>query len=73
MAGNFDVMKCMGERNMNIKAFPLSNLKSARSGKDGLGVVEIVVDQATVLGLLNGKKLIEKELDDASQTKENGD
>lgn len=55
---NFDVLKEMGKRNLDIRGFPLmANLKSANmNGKNG--VVTMLVDPNTVRDLLIEKKLV---------------
>jgi len=56
---NFDVLKKLQNDNCrSLKAFPLSNVRGARtinSKKGGLGVVEITVDQETIMKLGSNK------------------
>jgi hypothetical protein len=51
---NFDVLKIMGDRNLKIKSAGLDNITSAKKWKNGLGKVEIVVDEETIIDLVTG-------------------
>jgi hypothetical protein len=54
---NFDVLKEMSKRNMDIKMFPRDNLREAkREGKQTW--VKIAVDDETVLRLFRNDKLV---------------
>lgn len=49
---NFDVLKLMGERNMNLKGFGPNNIKSINTGKKGWATLSILVDNQTALDLM---------------------
>lgn len=45
---NFDVLKEMGERELDIKSFPLGNIQEVNVIKKGtMGVVKILIDPET--------------------------
>jgi hypothetical protein len=52
---NFDVLKEMGERNLDIRGFP--DCVGARKKKLG-GVIEIGVNEGTLMDLLSEKPLV---------------
>ena len=55
----FDVLKEMTNKNMDIKAFPLSsNLTQVQTGKDGWGRVTIAVDNQTCAQIVVGGSLV---------------
>jgi hypothetical protein len=55
---NFDVLKEMGNRNLDIRAFPVyDNLITAGQGK-GRGTILLSVDPKTAGELMEGKSLV---------------
>lgn len=54
--GNYFIIldKLAAENNQNLKRAPLSNIRNARKWKNGLGIVEIVVDEETIINLIQG-------------------
>lgn len=55
---SFDVLKIMGEREMDIRGFPLwDNLIHAQMGKER-GVIQISVNPETIMDILHDKPLI---------------
>ena len=55
----FDVLKEMTNKNMDIKAFPLSsNLIHVQTGKDGWSRVTIAVDNNTCAQIVVGGSLV---------------
>lgn len=50
--GNFEIMAQMSREDKEILLAPLSNITSARSGKDGYGRIEIAVPNEVVQKML---------------------
>lgn len=54
---NFDVLKVMADRNLNVKAFPSSNITYINVGKE-FGRVTMKIDKDTAYKLINGKPIV---------------
>jgi|GEM_PF-6859614 len=53
---NFDVLKKLQDDNcQQLKAFPLSNIRGMQTIKNGLGIIQITVDQETVHKLIDNQ------------------
>lgn len=57
MINNFDVLKTMCDRNMNIRAFPASNITYVKTGKQ-FGSITMNVDNETATKIMNGTPII---------------
>lgn len=55
---NFDVLKKLQNDGCQLlKAFPLSNVRNMQTIKNGLGIVEMTVDQETIFKMTDNKVL----------------
>ena len=53
----FDVLKVMSARNLDIRGFPLNNIKSVNTGKKW-GSITLAINNETVRDLMMNKHLV---------------